>query len=167
MLVPYTDKAKRIMVLASQEALRFNHEYVSTEHFLLGLVKDGSGIGAGVLRSKGLDLERVRLEVEKQVKTLPDKVVMGKLPLTPRAKILIEFAAEESRRMNTRFIGSEHLLLGMLREHDGIAGTILLSLGLQIEDAREEVLKLVSAAKPNIWPRNAQLSPVPDDGPTG
>lgn len=92
----FTDRARKVMALANQEAQRFNHEYVGTEHVLLGLVKEGQGVAANVLHSLGIDLKKIRLEVEKIVKSGPDMVTMGKLPQTPRAKKVIEFAIEEA-----------------------------------------------------------------------
>ncbi len=141
----FTDRARKVMALANQEAQRFNHEYIGTEHILLGLVKEGSGVGANVLKNLGVDLRKVRLEVEKLVKSGPDIVTMGKLPQTPRAKKVIEFAIEEARNLNHNYVGTEHLLLGLLREHDGVAAQVLMNLGLKLEEVREEVLNLLGA----------------------
>ncbi len=134
------------MALANQEAQRFNHEYVGTEHILLGLVKEGSGVGANVLKNLDVDLRKVRLEVEKLVKSGPDMVTMGKLPQTPRAKKVIEYAIEEARNLNHNYVGTEHLLLGLLREQDGVAAQVLMNLGLKLEEVREEVLNLLGAS---------------------
>ncbi len=141
----FTDRARKVMALANQEAQRFNHEYIGTEHILLGLVKEGSGVGANVLKNLDVDLRKVRLEVEKLVKRGPDMVTMGKLPQTPRAKKVIEYAIEEARSLNHNYVGTEHLLLGLLREQDGVAATVLMNLGLRLEDVREEVLNLLGA----------------------
>ena len=140
-----TDRARKVMALANQEAQRFNHEYIGTEHILLGLVKEGSGVGANVLKNLDIDLRKVRLEVEKLVKSGPDMVTMGKLPQTPRAKKVIEYAIEEARNLNHNYVGTEHLLLGLLREHDGVAAQVLMNLGLKLEEVREEVLNLLGA----------------------
>lgn len=140
-----TDRARKVMALANQEAQRFNHEYIGTEHILLGLVKEGSGVGANVLKNLGIDLRKVRLEVEKLVKSGPDMVTMGKLPQTPRAKKVIEYAIEEARSLNHNYVGTEHLLLGLLREQDGVAAQVLMNLGLKLEEVREEVLNLLGA----------------------
>jgi ATP-dependent Clp protease ATP-binding subunit ClpC len=140
-----TDRARKVMALANQEAQRFNHEYIGTEHILLGLVKEGSGVGANVLKNLDVDLRKVRLEVEKLVKSGPDMVTMGKLPQTPRAKKVIEYAIEEARNLNHNYVGTEHLLLGLLREHDGVAAQVLMNLGLKLEQVREEVLNLLGA----------------------
>ena len=140
-----TDRARKVMALANQEAQRFNHEYVGTEHILLGLVKEGSGVGANVLKNLSIDLRKVRLEVEKLVKSGPEMVTMGKLPQTPRAKKVLEYAIEEARNLNHNYVGTEHLLLGLLREHDGVAAQVLVNLGTKLEDVREEVLNLLGA----------------------
>src|SRR5687767_11995489 len=141
----FTDRARKVMALANQEAQRFNHEYIGTEHIPLGLVKEGSGVGANVLKNLDVDLRKVRLEVEKLVKSGPDMVTMGKLPQTPRAKKVIEYAIEEARNLNHNYVGTEHLLLGLLREHDGVAAQVLMNLGLKLEEVREEVLNLLGA----------------------
>ncbi|GJM18577.1 MAG: ATP-dependent Clp protease ATP-binding protein [Phycisphaeraceae bacterium] len=141
----FTDRARKVMALANQEAQRFNHEYIGTEHILLGLVKEGSGVGANVLKNLEVDLRKVRLEVEKLVKAGPEMVTMGKLPQTPRAKKVIEYAIEEARNLNHNYVGTEHLLLGLLREHDGVAAQVLMNLGLKLEEVREEVLNLLGA----------------------
>jgi len=141
----FTDRARKVMALANQEAQRFNHEYIGTEHILLGLVKEGSGVGANVLKNLQVDLRKVRLEVEKLVKSGPETVTMGKLPQTPRAKRVIEYAIEEARQLNHNYVGTEHLLLGLLREQDGVAAQVLMNLGLKLDDVREEVLNLLGA----------------------
>jgi ATP-dependent Clp protease ATP-binding subunit ClpC len=141
----FTDRARKVMALANQEAQRFNHEYIGTEHILLGLVKEGSGVGANVLKNLDVDLRKVRLEVEKLVKSGPEMVTMGKLPQTPRAKKVIEYGIEEARNLNHNYVGTEHLLLGLLREHDGVAAQVLMNLNLKLEEVREEVLNLLGA----------------------
>lgn len=133
------------MALANQEAQRFNHEYIGTEHVLLGLVKEGSGVGANVLKNLEVDLRKVRLEVERLVRAGPEMVTMGKLPQTPRAKKVIEYAIEEARNLNHNYVGTEHILLGLLREHDGVAAQVLMNLSLKLEEVREEVLNLLGA----------------------
>jgi len=142
----FTDRARKVMALANQEAQRFNHEYIGTEHILLGLVKEGSGVGANVLKNLDIDLRKVRLEVEKLVKSGPETVTMGKLPQTPRAKKVIEYAIEEARNLNHNYVGTEHLLLGLLREQDGVAAQVLMNLNVRLEDVREEVLNLLGAS---------------------
>jgi ATP-dependent Clp protease ATP-binding subunit ClpC len=139
----FTDRARKVMQLANQEAQRFNHEYVGTEHVLLGLIKEGSGVAANVLKNLDVDLRKIRLEVEKIVQSGPDMVTMGKLPQTPRAKKVIEYAIEEARNLNHNYVGTEHLLLGLLREQEGVAAQVLMNLGLKLEEVREEVLNLL------------------------
>jgi ATP-dependent Clp protease ATP-binding subunit ClpC len=143
----FTDRARKVMALANQEAQRFNHEYVGTEHVLLGLVKEGQGVAANVLHNLQVDLKKIRLEVEKIVKSGPNMVTMGKLPQTPRAKKVIEFAIEEARNLGHNYVGTEHLLLGLLREHDGVAAQVLMNLGLKLEDVRTEVLNILGASQ--------------------
>ncbi|HUS44961.1 MAG TPA: ATP-dependent Clp protease ATP-binding subunit [Phycisphaerae bacterium] len=139
----FTDRARKVMALANQEAQRFNHEYVGTEHVLLGLVKEGQGVAANVLHNLGIDLKKIRLEVEKIVKSGPDMVTMGKLPQTPRAKKVLEFAIEEARNLGHNYVGTEHLLLGLLRENEGVAAQVLMNLGLKLDDVRSEVLNIL------------------------
>src|SRR6476620_8550480 len=112
----FTDRARKVMQLANQEAQRFNHEYIGTEHILLGLVKEGSGVAANVLKNLDVDLRKIRLEVEKIVQTGPGgrRVVLGRLPHTPRAQKAIEYAVEEARSLKHNHVGTEHLLLGLL-----------------------------------------------------
>ena len=138
-----TDRARKIMSLANQEAQALNHDYIGTEHILLALVKEGSGVGANVLKSLVVDLRTVRLEVEKLVKPGPDMVTMGKLPQTPRAKRVIELAIEEARTLGHNYIGSDHLLLGLIAEGDGVAGHVLRSLGVELEKARAKTVELL------------------------
>jgi len=142
----FTDRARKVMALANQEAQRFNHEYVGTEHVLLGLVKEGQGVAANVLHNLSVDLKKIRLEVEKIVKSGPAMVTMGKLPQTPRAKKVIEFAIEEARNLGHNYVGTEHLLLGLLREHDGVAAQVLMNLGLKLDEVRAEVLNILGAS---------------------
>ncbi len=139
----FTDRARKVMQLANQEAQRFNHEYIGTEHILLGLVKEGSGVAANVLKNLDVNLRSIRLEVEKLVQSGPEMVTMGKLPQTPRAKKVIEYAMEEARNLNHNYVGTEHILLGLLREHEGVAAQVLMNLGLKLEEVREEVLNLL------------------------
>jgi len=145
----FTDRARKVMQLANQEAQRFNHEYIGTEHVLLGLIKEGSGVAANVLKNLDIDLRKIRMEVEKLVQSGPDMVTMGKLPQTPRAKKVIEYSMEEARNLNHNYVGTEHILLGLLREQEGVAAQVLLNLGLKLEDVREEVLNLLGHGMEN------------------
>ena len=141
----FTDRAKKVMNLARQEAQRFNHEYLGTEHILLGLVQEGSGVAANVLKNMGIDLSKIRAEVEKIVKTGPSMVTMGQLPFTPRAKKVLELSMEEASNLGHNYIGTEHLLLGLIKENEGIAAQVLMNLGVKLEDVREEVLDFLGA----------------------
>jgi ATP-dependent Clp protease ATP-binding subunit ClpC len=145
----FTDRARKVMQLANQEAQRFNHEYIGTEHVLLGLIKEGSGVAANVLKNLDIDLRKIRMEVEKLVQSGPDMVTMGKLPQTPRAKKVIEYSMEEARNLNHNYVGTEHILLGLLREQEGVAAQVLMNLGLKLEDVREEVLNLLGHGMEN------------------
>lgn len=140
-----TDRARNALAAANGEAQRFNHEYIGTEHLLLGIVKEGNGVGANVLKNLEINLRKVRLEVEKLVKSGPDMVTMGKLPFTPRTKRVMEFAEDEARKLKHNYIGTEHLLLGLLREHDGVAAQVLMNFGVKLEEARDEILNLLGA----------------------
>src|SRR5437879_2984570 len=136
----FTDRARKVMQLANQEAQRFNHEYIGTEHILLGLVKEGSGVAANVLKNLDIDLRKIRLEVENIVQHGPggEQVVMGRLPHTPRAKKVIEYSVEEARNLNHNYVGTEHLLLGLLREEEGVEAQVMMKLGLMMVMARDE-----------------------------
>jgi ATP-dependent Clp protease ATP-binding subunit ClpA len=136
----YTDRARKVMELAKQEAWRFNHEYIGTEHILLGLVGEGSGVAANVLKNLDIDLRKIRLEVEKIVRSGPDMVTMGKLPRTPHAKKVIEYSIEEARNLNHNYVDTEHLLLGLLQEQEGVAAQVLINLGLKLPEVRQRTL---------------------------
>lgn len=139
----FTDRARKVMQLANEEARRFNHEYINTEHILLGLVKEGSGVAANVLKNLGVDLYKVRSEVEKFAQSGPDTASSSKVPHTPLAKQVIESSMAEARSLNHNYVGTEHLLLGLLKHDEGIACQVLTNLGLKLEDVRQEVLNLL------------------------
>ena len=133
------------MALANQEALRFGHEYIGTEHLLLGLAEEGSGVGVNVLRNLDVDARKVRLEVEKLVKQGVDTGMVGKVPPAPQAKKVIEHAIEEARGLNCNYVGTEHLLLGLLRAEGDVAAVVLTHFGLKLDTAREEVRNLLES----------------------
>jgi len=139
----FTDRARKVMQLANEEAQRFNHEYIGTEHILLGLIKEGSGVAAIVLKNIGIDLQRTRNEVEKILHAGADVVAEGKLPQTPRAKQVIQYAMEEARSLNHDYVGTEHLLLGLIREEEGVASQVFKNLGLAVGAVRQDVLSLL------------------------
>lgn len=142
----FTNRARKIMQLANQEAQRFNHEYIGTEHVLLGLIKEGMGVAANVLKNLDLDLRKIRLEIEKIVISGPDMVSLGKLPQTTRYKLVIQYAIEEATKLGHSYVGSEHLLLGLIRETEGVAAQVLTNLGVKLADVREETLSLLGGS---------------------
>ncbi len=144
----FTENARKVMSLANKEALRFNHDYVGTEHVLLGLIRVGTGVAAHVLRNLNVDSRSIRLEVEKMVPPGPETMTMGQLPFTPRAKKVLELSVEEAHALGHNYVGTEHLLLGLLRENDGVAARALMNLGLKLDRVRQEVLNLVGADVP-------------------
>src|SRR5512143_2072950 len=135
----FTPRAQQVLALARKEADRFNHNFVGTEHLLLGLIKLGQGVAVNVLQKMGL--ETVRMEVEKQVGTGPDQKMLGNVPYTPRVKKVLQLAAKEAKALNHTYVGTEHILLGLLREGDGVAARVLKNLDVDIEQTRQEILK--------------------------
>ena len=143
----FTERARRVLTLAQEEAHRFNHNYIGTEHILLGLVREGEGVAAKVLGNLGVELNKVRSAVEFIIGR-GDRTVLGEIGLTPRAKKVIELAVDEARRLNHSYIGTEHLLLGLVREGEGIAAGVLESLGVNIERVRAETTRILSQSSP-------------------
>ena len=141
----FTERARKVFSLAQEEAQRFNHNYIGTEHLLLGLVREGDGIAARVLANLGVQLPKVRSAVEFIIGR-GDGLVVGDPGLTPRAKKVIELAMDEARRLNNHYIGTEHLLLGLVREGEGIAAGVLESLGVSLEKVRQQVMQVVSSS---------------------
>ena len=154
----FTPRAQQVLALARKEADRFNHNFVGTEHLLLGLIKLGQGVAVNVLQKIGLDLETVRMEVEKLVGTGPDQKMIGNIPYTPRVKKVLALAQKEARALNHTYVGTEHILLGLLREGDGVAARVLKNLDVDIEQTRQEILKELD---PNF---TAQEEPVTPEG---
>ncbi len=138
-----TDSARKVMKEANREAKQMNHEFIGTEHILLGIMGEGAGVGANVLKRFGVGLDQVRSEVLKLARPGPEMVTMGTLPRTPRAEKAIEYAINEARDLNHGYVGTEHLLLGLVREGDGVAAQVLREVGLELEEMREEVLNLL------------------------
>lgn len=143
----FTDRARKAIQLASHAARSFNHEYIGTEHILLGLVNVGSGAAAKVFENLVVDPNVIRRQIAKLVQTGPDLVTIGKLPQTPRVKKVIEYAFEEARNLKHGYVGTEHLLLGLLREEETVAAQILMKLGLKLEVVRNEVLNVLAQAR--------------------
>lgn len=148
----FTPRAQQVLALARKEADRFNHNYVGTEHLLLGLIKLGQGVAVSVLERMGLDLESVRMEVEKQVGTGPDQKVSGNIPYTPRVKKVLALANKEAKTLNHSYVGTEHILLGLLREGEGVAARVLQTLDVDIQRTRNEIL---SEIDPNFSPEES------------
>ena len=143
MFEQFTERARKVMALANLEARRFNHDYLGAEHIFLGLIKEGSGVGAGVLKNLNVDLFKLRLEAEKLIKIAPDRVTAANLPTTPAAKLVIEHAAAEARRLNHNYVGTEHLLLGLLCVPDGVAARVLTERGLNLAQVRQETFSML------------------------
>jgi len=139
----FTERARKVLSLAQDEAQRFNHNYIGTEHLLLGLVREGDGVAAKVLANLGVELNKVRSAVEFIIGR-GDRIVLGEIGLTPRAKKVIELAVDEARRLNHHYIGTEHLLLGLVREGEGIAAGVLESLGVNLEKVRSQTIQVLS-----------------------
>src|ERR1041385_8309737 len=137
----FTPRAQQILALARKEADRFNHNFVGTEHLLLGIIRLGQGVAVNVLQKLGLDLETVRKEIERQVGTGPDQKIIGNIPYTPRVKKCLALAVREAKALNHTYVGTEHILLGLLREGDGVAARVLKNLDVDIEQTRQEILK--------------------------
>ncbi len=146
----FTERARKVILLAKEEAKRFNHDYIGTEHILLGLVREGEGVAAAVLANLGVSSEKIALEVEKLVKAGPSTLVSGDIPFTPKAKKVMELAMDEAVSLGHNYIGTEHLLLGLLREGEGIASQVLINLGLDLNKVRSEVMKLLGSATPGF-----------------
>ncbi|MDD5005264.1 MAG: ATP-dependent Clp protease ATP-binding subunit [Candidatus Omnitrophica bacterium] len=146
----FTERARKVIVLAKEEARRFNHDYIGTEHLLLGLVREGEGVAAAVLQKMGLSLESIRLEIEKLVQPGPSTQILGDIPFTPRSKKSLELAAEEARALGHNYIGTEHLLLGLVREGEGVAAQVLLNLGLDLNSVRSEIMEILGSATPGF-----------------
>jgi len=149
----FTPRAQQVLALARKEAERFNHNYVGTEHVLLGLIKLGQGVAVNVLEKMGLQLDTVRVEVEKQVGTGPEQAISGQIPYTPRVKKVLSLADKEAKQLNHSYVGTEHLLLGLLHEGEGVAARVLSSLNVDVQNTRQEVLAEID---PNFDPEESE-----------
>lgn len=148
----FTDRSRKVIQLANQEAQRFNHEYIGTEHILLGLIKEGNGFAATLLKNLDIDLRKVRLEVEKIVQAGPDMVTMGRLPQTPRAKKVIELAIAAARQLDQNHVGTEHILIGLVTEKGGVAYQVLTGLGATEGVVMAELELLLKTSKTSFDP---------------
>src|SRR3954453_7072104 len=156
----FTERARRVLTLAQEEAQRFNHNYIGTEHILLGLVREGDGVAAKVLSNLGVELNKVRSAVEFIIGR-GDRATNGEIGLTPRAKRVIELAVDEARRLNHSYIGTEHLLLGLVREGEGIAAGVLESLGVSLEKVRTQVVQVLNSSGQNYGQKHQGPSKTP------
>ncbi|HPA78531.1 MAG TPA: Clp protease N-terminal domain-containing protein, partial [Kiritimatiellia bacterium] len=159
----FTPRAQQVLHLARKEADRFNHAYVGTEHILLGLIALGHGVAINVFNAMGIDLETVRMEVEKAVGVGPETKTVGNVPFTPRVKKVLALASSEARALQHSYVGTEHILLGLLREGEGVAARILQNLNVDLERTRVEIMKELN---PNYDP-TAQGPEGPLEAPTG
>ncbi len=153
MMNNFTPRAQQVLALARKEADRFNHNYVGTEHLLLGLIKLGQGVAVNVLTKLGLDLETVRMQVEQQVGSGPETKMVGNIPYTPRVKKVLALASKEAKALNHSYVGTEHILLGLLREGEGVAAQVLRNLDVNLDKARSEILKELD---PNFSSQNEE-----------
>ena len=140
----FTDRARRVVVRAQEEARTLNHDFIGTEHILLGLVGEGHGLAAKALESLGIRLETVRQRVEDIVPAGQVEVRTGHIPFTPRAKKVLELSLSEAKLLGHRYIGTEHILLGLLREGEGVAAQVLTALGADLDGVRERVIQLLA-----------------------
>jgi len=138
----FTERARKVLHLAQEEAQRLKHNYIGTEHLLLGLIREGDGVAAKVLSNLGVDLDKARSSVE-SVLGRGNRVVIGEIGFTPRAKKVIELAVDEARRLHHHYLGTEHLLLGLVREGQGIGAGVLESLGVSLEKARVQTMQVL------------------------
>ncbi|MBT8487780.1 MAG: ATP-dependent Clp protease ATP-binding subunit [Gemmatimonadetes bacterium] len=141
----FTDRVRKVLAMAREEAIRLQHDYVGTEHILLGLIREGEGVAAAVLQNLSVDLDQIHERVEESVRKGKATIALGELPYTSRAKKVLEFAMAEARDFNHSYVGTEHLLLGLLREEKGIAAQVLNSLGVTLDEARGETLKVLGS----------------------
>ncbi|HJY97454.1 MAG TPA: Clp protease N-terminal domain-containing protein, partial [Streptosporangiaceae bacterium] len=144
----FTDRARRVVALAQDEARRLNHDYIGTEHILLGLIHEGGGVAAGALESLGISLHVVRQEVE-QIIGRGRQAPSGPIPFTPRAKKVLELSLREALQIGHNYIGTEHILLGLIREGDGVAAQVLVKLGADLNRVRPRVIELISGQEPD------------------
>jgi ATP-dependent Clp protease ATP-binding subunit ClpC len=141
----FTDRVRKVLAMAREEAIRLHHDYVGTEHILLGLIREGEGVAAAVLTNLSVDLEQLQERIEESVRPGKATIALGELPYTSRAKKVLEFAMAEARELNHSYVGTEHLLLGLLREEKGIAADVLNQMGVTLEEARRQTLKLLGS----------------------
>ena len=161
----FTPRAQQVLALARFEADRLHHNFLGTEHLLLGLIALGQGVAVNVLWKMGVDLETARREVEQHVGAGPEQTIFGNIPYTPRVKKVLALAAKEAKALNHTYVGTEHILLGLLREGDGVAARVLQHLGVDVERTRQEILKELDPNFPgtfrHVEPSTSDFTPVP------
>src|SRR5258705_3107517 len=157
----FTERVRKVIYLAREEAARLQHDYIGTEHLLLGVIREGEAIAATVLNNLGLDLDRIRQEVETMVSASGGTMTIGEIPFTPRAKRVLELAVEEARSLGHNYVGTEHLLLGLIREGEGVAAKVLLELGVDRKRVREETLKLLGGTPSNSTQEREERAETP------
>ncbi|MDX1578839.1 MAG: Clp protease N-terminal domain-containing protein, partial [Gemmatimonadota bacterium] len=163
----FTDRVRKVLAMAREEAIRLQHDYVGTEHILLGLIREGEGVAAAVLSNLAADLDELNRLVEENVREGKSASTIGELPYTSRAKKVLEYAMAEARELNHSYVGTEHLLLGLLREEKGLASKVLGELGIGLDEARAETLKLLGTDMPAEGPPNGEASSEPSGGGKG
>ena len=157
----FTERVRKVMYLAREEAGRLHHDYIGTEHLLLGIIREGEGIAATVLNNLGLDLDTIRQSIENMVPTSGGTLTIGEIPFTPRAKRVLELSVEEARLFGHNYVGTEHLLLGLIREGEGVAARVLMELGADRKRVREETLKLLGGSAPGVSKQPEKKSETP------
>ena len=163
----FSDRARKIFAIAHQEARRYNHEYIGTEHIAIGMIREGGGIALMALRNLGVEPAKIETEIRNQLKFGPDMITMGKLPQTPRLKKVVEYAVEAAKEMGHQYVGTEHILIGLLGERDGTGGAALLAAGLTVEKVKVEVARLLSEGVKATSPWGDWLRSIPADRITG
>ena len=162
----FTDRARKVVILAREEATRLNHDYIGPEHLLLGLLRTGEGVAAEALTALGLELAAIRREIEKEVQQGPSQLTVGEVPFTPRSKKVIELAMDEARAMGHNYIGTEHLLLGLIREEEGVAARVLQNLGVDLKKVRQITMELLGGSGMEL-PGGGMSPPGFGPGPSG
>jgi ATP-dependent Clp protease ATP-binding subunit ClpC len=157
----FTERVRKVIYLAREEAARLQHDYIGTEHLLLGVIREGEGIAATVLNNLGVDLDHIRQAVENMVSSSGGTMTIGEIPFTPRAKRVLELAVEEARSLGHNYVGTEHLLLGLIREGEGVAAKVLLELGVDRKRVREETLKLLGGTPSNAQAEREERAETP------
>src|SRR5688500_6791035 len=157
----FTELVRKVIYLAREEAARLQHDYIGTEHLLLGVIREGEGIAATVLNNLGVDLDHIRQAVENMVSSSGGTMTIGEIPFTPRAKRVLELAVEEARSLGHNYVGTEHLLLGLIREGGGVAAKVLLELGVDRKRVREETLKLLGGTPSNAQAEREERAETP------